>query len=43
MKGMSHKKQMGYGKKKGSGFRATGALKGSKSTTYAGAMKKGKK
>jgi len=44
MKGMSHKMQMGYGKKSKGGYKPTGALKGSKSTKYSGAMaKKGKK
>lgn len=43
MKGMSHKMSMGYGKKKGSGYKATGAMKGTKSVKYQGAMAKKKK
>lgn len=34
---------MRKGSKKGKGFKTTGGLKGSKSTKYVGAMKKGKK
>lgn len=42
-KGMGHKAEMGMKRKGRKGYRASGALKGSKGTKYSGAMKKGGK